>query len=130
MSEAKTETSTTDEFQEVEGTFADPWQWEDSKERPADGKTFTGTYVGMDPSAPGKKPGETFRVYHFFDNEGKRRSMFGADLDSKMPRIPFQTKVQITFLRKDRLANGNDMRMFDVKCAKGTKMLEPLVTRN
>ena len=119
-----------EEFQTVEGTFAEAWAWEDTDEKPADGKVFSGIFVAVDPNGKGKKPGETFKVYHLLDENGKRRSMFGADLDSKLPCVPFGTKVRITWIREQKLSNGNTMRIFNVQCAKGTKLLEPLVTRN
>ena len=102
----------------VESTFADKWEPQN------EGDVLEGTFIGVD-TAPGKRRGETFTVYHIQDDDGKRWSASGAHLESFMKQIPRGTYVWITFEGTKKVSNG-DMNLYKVDVEEGVELKDVL----
>lgn len=114
--------SDNNESQSVSSNFAEVWK----PEKP--GETRSGVYLGSQVVAEGRKG--AFTAFHFQSEDKSRWSISGAALESIMAQIPRKTRCDITYQGMERLRNGNDMKTFDVKVPKGTKMIDPFEDRD
>ncbi len=109
------------EFETVEDTYAEPWKDMDV------GDTLEGKYLGFrEVRGDGKR---LFPTYVIQLVDGTLRSVAGGTLEGRMYRIPEGTKVRVTF-KGTQTHKGNEMKLFDVDMAKGTKLLPISFKRN
>lgn len=103
--------------QSVESTFADKWEPQN------EGDEISGRYIWTE-LAPGKRKGETFRVFHLRDDDGKRWSLSGAHLESFMNQIRIGTYVFVTYEGEREVGNGN-MKVYKVDVEEGAELKGP-----
>jgi hypothetical protein len=104
----------TDDYDDVEDSYAEPWK------DPEEGDTVEGKYLGS--REIGGNRGQSFPVYVLQQMDGTLISVAGSTLESRMSRIPEGTKVKVTYLGTQE-HKGNDMKLFKIGMAKGTKLL-------
>lgn len=109
---------------EVESKFATPW-------KPTEvGQVFEGVYLGSEEIDDPRgiidtKTGvvRTFTSYHFQTKTGIF-AVAGATLANRMMQIPRGTEVQLTYLGKVKMKNG-DAHEFKVLVASNADLLDP-----
>lgn len=102
------------EGEDVPDSYATPWK------EPKKGDSIMGTYLGA--KAIPKERGEgTFDAHVLQRADGSLVSAAGGSIDARMDRVPYGTKVKITFQGTQKHKGGN-MKLFDVICEKGTKL--------
>ncbi len=101
------------EFEEVPDTYATPWK------EPKKGESIVGEYVGAR-EIKGER-GDTFDAHVLIREDGSLISVAGGSIDARMARVPYGTKLKVTFEGTQK-HKGNNMKLFSVVCAKGTKL--------
>jgi len=102
------------EGEDVPDSYATPWK------DPVKGTSIVGTYLGA--QAIKKERGEgTFDAHVMQRADGSLVSVAGGSIDARMARVPYGTKVKVTFEGTQKHKGGN-MKLFSVICEKGTKL--------
>jgi len=101
----------------VEDTYAEAWK------PTAEGEILAGIYMGRQDVTGGKRG--TFRAYHIKDSVGKRWSVTGKSLETKMAQVPKKTHVTLTYTGTVDSPKG-DMKTFSLEIPEGVDLLDPM----
>jgi len=104
-----------DEYEDVPDSYAEAWK------EPKVGESISGEYCGAR-MVRGDR-GEKFPTYVIKRDDDTLVSVAGASMAGRMARIPEGTRIKITFTGKEKSGKGSEMKLFDIKMAKNTKLL-------
>lgn len=102
----------------VQSMMAEPWKPENV------GDCIEGFYRGAE-TVPGKGSRKPFKSYHIETEDGERRRVASAMLNSKMNQIPKGAYVWLTFKGMFESQNGQSPD-YDVEVEDGTDLIDPL----
>lgn len=104
--------------QAVQSMMAEPWKPENV------GDCIEGFYRGHE-MVPGKGSRKPFKSYHLETEDGERRRVASAMLNTKMNQIPKGAYVWLTYKGMFESTNGPSAD-YDVDVEDGTELIDPL----
>lgn len=104
-----------DDFEDVPDSYAEAWK------EPKVGDSVIGEYCGAR-MVKGDR-GDMFPAYVVKREDDTLVSVAGASMQGRMSRIPQGTRIKITFTGTEKSGKGSQMKLFEIKMAKGVKLL-------
>lgn len=104
-------------LKKVEPGFATPWA---PKKK---GEKIVGIFVGSEEVV--SKDNGTFTAYRLRTEEGRIMGLSGANLERTLNQIPLKTQIHVIYQGKQELANGRNMKTFDVMVNDDVMLLDP-----